>query len=848
MKLALLAPLLAPLTAPALAGDFHLVDFTGGHGFPTVQAAIDAAQSGDTILVKPPPASGIVRTDGFTVDGKGLTIIGQPMSSSLPDVPIKRVQIRHVPAGESVILYDFDLDLDLTSSRNHVLLVENSAGAVRLESCAIKGQYSATVNSRPAVGLALALDVSLFRCEVDGKSVAGIETTQSRIALYDCEVRGGRGKYGASYTTAIGGDGKSGLELKNRSFAWVGRSTITGGVGGDAECIHNSNCVSLPGDGGSGAVVEGGSLCVELESTFVGGSPGTLWYTSGPGSSPGGHGAEISGPNIRVPGAHRRLKAPRTVVSGDTTDLELTGLPGEEVILFAGEIGGHRFLGPLFGALLVNGGYVMAPTVLGTVPASGVFEAKIMLPTVASQDATTIALQAMFRTSDTRYRLSPVRQVTVVGDGLPTLEPTERLYLDASAPDGGDGRSWATAANNLADMLTDTVVSEEFVTEVWVATGTYTAAPSGSPMSQLAARFEGNLRVLGGFQGNEASAELRDPAAFPVVFTGDLAGDDSAPGGSRAENSVSLLTLFPPDEGAVGASLISGITFEHVERGTALWTTGSLVLEDCRFIENRYLGNGFSPGVISYVDESESEYLSVRRCHFYRNQGFAGGALTVFMQGIPGDAQPDGVPDVDIAGCSFVENSAPYVTDISWAGDASYGAAINVMGAHARVQVTNCTLINNEHALMPSGNNLLPIGGVSISHALEETFVNNVGWSDQMNAGLFTPYSLNDPNYNDAATHNRLGWIPPTWDQGLNWTADPIFRDPMGPDGQPGTGDEDYRLGLGSPLIDAGNSWAVPTDLILDLAGLPRFVDDPMAPDVGLGGTRIVDIGAYERQ
>ena len=58
----------------------------------------------------------------------------------------------------------------------------------------------------------------------------------------------------------------------------------------------------------------------------------------------------------------------------------------------------------------------------------------------------------------------------------------------------------------------------------------------------------------------------------------------------------------------------------------------------------------------------------------------------------------------------------------------------------------------------------------------------------------------------------------------------------------------DYALAGDSPCIDAGDNGVVPFEIEIDLAGDPRFVDDPQTPDTGLGGPPIVDLGAFEYQ
>jgi Immunoglobulin I-set domain/S-layer homology domain len=68
-------------------------------------------------------------------------------------------------------------------------------------------------------------------------------------------------------------------------------------------------------------------------------------------------------------------------------------------------------------------------------------------------------------------------------------------------------------------------------------------------------------------------------------------------------------------------------------------------------------------------------------------------------------------------------------------------------------------------------------------------------------------------------------------------SANPLFLAPPG----------DLRPGPGSPVVDAGNNAAVPVGVTTDVAGLPRFFDDPSAPDTGAGTPPIVDMGAHER-
>jgi predicted outer membrane repeat protein len=77
---------------------------------------------------------------------------------------------------------------------------------------------------------------------------------------------------------------------------------------------------------------------------------------------------------------------------------------------------------------------------------------------------------------------------------------------------------------------------------------------------------------------------------------------------------------------------------------------------------------------------------------------------------------------------------------------------------------------------------------------------------------------------------------------------DPRFVDRPGPDGEAGTEDDDLRLRVDSPCIDAGDNMSVPPDATEDLDGAERSVEAWCVPDTGRAdGTRPpIDIGAYE--
>jgi hypothetical protein len=96
-----------------------------------------------------------------------------------------------------------------------------------------------------------------------------------------------------------------------------------------------------------------------------------------------------------------------------------------------------------------------------------------------------------------------------------------------------------------------------------------------------------------------------------------------------------------------------------------------------------------------------------------------------------------------------------------------------------------------------------------------------------------------DPVDGEAVAEVRYSNVEGGFAGDGNIDAAPLFVDaPAG----------DFRLAPGSAGIDAGDNGTIAGWLVTDLAGAPRFVDDPATGDTGLGKAPITDMGAYEFQ
>ncbi len=171
----------------------------------------------------------------------------------------------------------------------------------------------------------------------------------------------------------------------------------------------------------------------------------------------------------------------------------------------------------------------------------------------------------------------------------------------------------------------------------------------------------------------------------------------------------------------------------------------------------------------------------------------------------------------EIRNCLFIRNVAQRAGD--W-GPA--GGAIAMANNH-HVSILGCTIVGNE-----------AVDGTAIS-------ASRVG-SDPFQLTIHSCIIRGKPNLllvyelePDVAYSNVQGG----WPGEGNIDADPRFVDPES---------GDYRLLPGSPCIDAGDTLIVPHQDRFDAAGAARFVDDAVAPNVGVPDPLrpMIDMGAYE--
>jgi len=363
--------------------------------------------------------------------------------------------------------------------------------------------------------------------------------------------------------------------------------------------------------------------------------------------------------------------------------------------------------------------------------------------------------------------------------------------------------------------------------------------------------FAGNIAESGGGMYNYSA----DPTVTSCTFDGNTA----VYSGGAMDNCVSQPTLKNCTFVRNWAFDAGGIYNECLCDLTAV---------NCTFTDNsaQRLGGGF----YNYYSTP-----TVRDCTFEGNTAERGGGMCIRYSG------------PHITGCSFIGNSAQDYGGGMYneTGDFALPPGMLVDGRRSRVinaTVTNCTFEGNTapygggmcnyecYGDGPTVVNCLFKGNFGLGALCDYycwdappiincTFTGNKTWAIAnidgsspivTNCILWSDGSgeiLNDPG-NPIVTYCDVqgGYAG----EG-NIDADPLFVDPD---------NHNFRIGPGSPCIDAGDNTAVPPDTFdldedgdieepipFDFDGNPRFVDDPYTQDTGVGYP-CVDMGAYEYQ
>ncbi len=292
-------PFVAALAlSTALHADVLVVGPT--EAFTEIQAAVDAADSGDLLLVQ------AGEYNSFKVDGKGLSILADG-----PGAPIVKgtVQVRNLPGNEIFVLRGFSVDAKQAERIDESLFAANCDGVLWIESCRFTGDDGdPTKSSLDSLGRDGAKLISSRasvwnRCTFHGGEGAsssdddaepfigaaghGLNLDRGTHSIYNSSATGNDG--GSDFDEDGQSAGHAGSGIQAEGVLFVSGCQLNGGKGGFADCDPFFGC-GAGGNGGSGIEMLSNSKAKTLDNQFapgLGGSGGDSFGSSAPDGQDG---------------------------------------------------------------------------------------------------------------------------------------------------------------------------------------------------------------------------------------------------------------------------------------------------------------------------------------------------------------------------------------------------------------------------------------------------------------------------------------------------------------------------------------------------------------------------------
>ncbi|MBN1911182.1 MAG: hypothetical protein JW818_15655 [Pirellulales bacterium] len=402
------------------------------------------------------------------------------------------------------------------------------------------------------------------------------------------------------------------------------------------------------------------------------------------------------------------------------------------------------------------------------------------------------------------------------------------LMVDADAPAGGDGLSWATAYDDLqpaleqASTLNADADPANDIDSIWIAEGTYFPSAELEPGNVRSASFSlvDGVTLFGGFAGSETTLEERDWSAHLVTLSGDLgtlnAISDNAYTvvycGENVEAGLNGLTI-------TGGNANGSLHPSHPARrsGSGIFSTGALTIYECTISGNSadQFGGGIykESGTLVISDSTLSGNAADTGGGIYQTSGTLTATNCVIF---------DNAADTNGGGI-FNTIATLTVTNCSIASNVIFGsltgAGGGILNDNGILTVTNSTVWKN----FGRGCGGIHSYGSSASTTLCNTIVaTNAYWDIRNLYGTFSGFNnlIGDGSgqiFIDGVNGNQVGTHVDQLDPELDARGIPL------PD---------------SPTINAGSN-----ELAVDAQGSPLIVDQNGLPRI-LYGT--VDIGAYE--
>jgi predicted outer membrane repeat protein len=426
------------------------------------------------------------------------------------------------------------------------------------------------------------------------------------------------------------------------------------------------------------------------------------------------------------------------------------------------------------------------------------------------------------------------------------------IYVNIAATGANNGTSWINAYTNFQSGVNAATTGYS----VWVARGTYQPASSGT------FSMKSNVKIYGGFIGNENTLTARNWVNNPTILKGNNntvitnsninanalldgftvrdglavygAGGMSNTGSSPSIVNVNFINNTATFENSYGGGMfnqtssnptITNCTFSGnkatVGGGMSNYNSSNPIITNCTFSGN--IGNTGAGMSNTYTSSpkltnvifSNNTGISTSACGagLYCETGSNPTITNAVFSGNIG-----GSDNFAYAGGLYDNGGISTLTNVVFVGNqCSHGGAIAGKGTYI-----NCTFLNNTATFGTAlGGAIYNSTGATITNCIFFGNLSSGTNNDIIGSGTVS-YSLTQTSIFASAT-NKIITVSPFINQSSPAGADGIFM----------TADDGLKLIVGSPAINKGNNAAVPAAVTTDVTGSARIVS-------------IVDMGAYE--
>jgi hypothetical protein len=341
-----------------------------------IQTAVDAAASGDIVLVR----AGTYAP--FKVSGKSLVVAADPAVTLDAGVSLDGLVVRSIAAHQSVVIRGFALSSSFATS----LSIVDCAGPVTIEDGAFAMPFP-TSAFFGAAAIARSARVTLVRCDLRGGTARfatiGLGIGGSAVHLWSCTVRGGYGPNGMPGAAAA---------VVTQSFVSLNGSQLQGGDGAPGALV-GTFCIPAQ-DGGDALFLTDPQTQVSVLGTAL--LPGRAG-TPGQGCPPANPGLPVSGSGTAVVRAGQATSVTQSspLRAGQNANLALFGPPGATAWLAFAPRQDSVFVGACNGAFLVDLATTI-PVLLGALPASGLLTVTVPVPASLPARGALLFVQPVF--------------------------------------------------------------------------------------------------------------------------------------------------------------------------------------------------------------------------------------------------------------------------------------------------------------------------------------------------------------------------------------------------------------------------------------------------------------------